>query len=174
MTVGGNDLFSLTRGFQDGKPVEELWAQTETFVAGVRAAVEGLVADGHQVVFTNLYEFTDGTGDTPSCPGAALAGFEEPITDPALAEMVVQATEEYGRIAADTGTDLVFLLETFCGHGFHHDDPEARCYLGPDADLWFDFTCIHPNPDGHEQIADMFEAVITDAPRTRRAPPAPR
>jgi len=28
--------------------------------------------------------------------------------------------------------------------------------------LWFDLTCIHPNPTGHEVIADMFMDVVLE------------
>ena len=65
-------------------------------------------------------------------------------------------------IAVDTGTDMLILLETFCGHGFNYDDPDGRCYRGPDAELWFDLTCIHPNPIGHAVIADMFFNVVQE------------
>ena len=42
------------------------------------------------------------------------------------------------------------VLETFCGHGFHKDDPASQCYRGANTPLWFDpFTCIHPNTTGH-------------------------
>jgi hypothetical protein len=57
---------------------------------------------------------------------------------------------------------MVFMLEHFCGHGFRRDDPAGRCYRGPDADLWFDLTCIHPNPTGHQMLSDMFMAVVEE------------
>ncbi len=167
MTVGGNDLSSLTEGFMEGQPTEELWAQTEGFMQLVRDTVEWITAPGRfpngvYVITTNLYEFTDATGDVTSCPTAGLAGFGEAVTDPALAEMVVWAMEEFMSVAVDTGTDMLFLLESFCGHGFNYDDPAGRCFRGPDAELWFDLTCIHPNPTGHAQIADMFLSVVQE------------
>ena len=58
------------------------------------------------------------------------------------------------------GADMVFMLETFCGHGFNRDLEDGRCYRGPDADLWFDLSCIHPNPTGHAATAEMFLSVI--------------
>lgn len=65
-------------------------------------------------------------------------------------------------IAVDTDSDMLFLLEAFCGHGFHHDDPESPCYRGPDTEIWFDGTCTHPNPTGHAVIADMFLDVVRE------------
>ena len=167
MTIGGNDLSSLTSGFMEGQPVSDLWAQTETFMQLVRETVEWITAPGRfpngvYVVTTNLYEFTDATGDVTSCPTAGLAGFGEAVTDPALAEMVVWAMEEFMSVAVDTDTDMLFLLESFCGHGFNYDDETGRCYRGAEAELWFDLTCIHPNPVGHSVIADMFMSVVTE------------
>lgn len=33
--------------------------------------------------------------------------------------------------------------ESFCGHGHMFDNPEGRCYRGPDTDLWLGITCMH-------------------------------
>ena len=167
MTVGGNDLASLTEGFMEGRPVVDLWAETIEFMGLVRETVEwiktpGRFPSGVYLVTTNLYEFTDATGDVTSCPTAGLAGFGEAVTDPALAEMVVWAMEEFMSIAVDTDTDMLFLLETFCGHGFNFEDAGGRCYRGPDAELWFDLSCIHPNPLGHAAIAEMFSNVVQE------------
>jgi len=56
----------------------------------------------------------------------------------------------------------VFLMETFCGHGFKREDPNLQCYRGPGAAMWFDGTCIHPNPAGHAVIADLIMDVIKE------------
>jgi hypothetical protein len=55
---------------------------------------------------------------------------------------------------------MIFMLESFCGHGWNNENPDARCYLGPGAPRWFDITCTHPNVEGHQAIADMFLAVV--------------
>ena len=41
-------------------------------------------------------------------------------------------------------------------------DPEATCYLGPGAELYFDVTCIHPNDAGHHAMFEMFRDVIQE------------
>jgi lysophospholipase L1-like esterase len=98
-----------------------------------------------------------------ACPSAELAGFGAAWDDPSiLADMVIFAEEEYMRIAVETDSDMIFMLEEFCGRGFNHDDPTAPCYRGPGTPRWFDLTCIHPNPDGHRAIADMFLAVVDE------------
>ena len=88
------------------------------------------------------------------------AGFEGEWPD--AEELVIWANEQYMSIAVETGTDMIFMLEHFCGHGYHHDDPNNRCYRGPTAERWFDLSCIHPNPTGHGVIADMFMAVVEE------------
>ena len=91
-----------------------------------------------------------------------LGGFGEVVTDPALAQMVVWAMEQYMSVAVQTQSDMLFLLESFCGHGYKREDPTSVCYRGPDAELWFDISCIHPNPTGHQVIADMFMNVVLE------------
>ena len=167
MTIGGNDLNALTDGFMEGRSHEELWAQTHEYMGLVRSSVEwikepGRFPGGVYVVFSNLYEFTDATGDTGSCPTAGLAGYGEAVTDPALEEMVIWSMEQFMSIAVDTDSDMLFLLETFCGHGFNYEDSNGRCYRGPNAELWFDLTCIHPNELGHAAMTDMFMAVVEE------------
>lgn len=167
MTIGGNDLNSLQEGFQEGKSHSELWMQTEETMTLYREAIEWLTDDpntfpnGVYVVSANLYEYTDGTGDVASCPAASLAGYQN-ISDPELTEMVVWSMEEYMSVAVDTQTDLLFLLESFCGHGYRRNDPNSRCYRGPNTPLWFDSTCIHPNDTGHTEIAKMVMNVVDE------------
>ena len=110
-----------------------------------------------------MYEFTDGTGNVQSCDVSGLAGFDKPVPAPAkLADKVIWANEQYMKMAVETQTDVIFMLEEFCGHGFEANNPGAPCYRGPNQDVWFDLTCIHPNPTGHGKIRDMFLAVIKE------------
>lgn len=168
ITIGGNDISNLTQRGLDGVPVDELWMQTREMVSLFRDSVAWLKAPGRfpagvDVVFANVYEFTDGTGDLDACEGAAFAGFDGEWEDAdALEAMVVWINEQYMDIAATTRSDMVFLLETFCGHGFRRDDPTSPCYRGPGAALYFDLTCIHPNARGHTEIADLFMAVVDE------------
>ncbi len=168
MTMGGNDISSLAQDATNGASSAELWAATQSFVQLQREAIEWLYAPGRFpngvfVVFANSYEFTDGTGEVQSCDVSGLAGFDQPIPNPQeVTSMIVWANEQYLKIAVDNGADMIFLLEDFCGHGFHADDPTAPCYRGPGSEVWFDLTCIHPNPTGHQHVADMFMAVVNE------------
>jgi lysophospholipase L1-like esterase len=168
MTVGGNDISALTQDAIDGMPLDQLWAQTEAFVANFEAAIEwikepGRFPNGVFVVYGNMYEFTDATGNVQSCDVSGLAGFDEPLPAPdEMAQMVIWANEQYARIAVDFQVDMTFLLEDFCGHGFENENPAAPCYRGPNTPQWFDLTCIHPNPAGHDHISEMFMAVVNE------------
>lgn len=168
ITSGGNDISALAQDAIDGVPIEDLWTTTEAFVALEREALEWLKTpdrfpNGVYVVFANIYEFTDGTADVMSCDVSGLAGFDQPVPNPQeLTELILWANEQYMSIAVDTDTDMLFLLETFCGHGFGNEDPESPCYRGPGTPRWFDLTCIHPNPEGHGVIAENFMSIVSE------------
>ena len=169
MTIGGNDIANITQDGLDGVPYADIWDDVYEFTELLRESVQWFFdppdrfPNGVYVVFANMFEFTDGTGDTDACPAAALAGFGAPWDDPdELAEMVIHANEEFMSIAVDNQVDMIFALEEFCGHGFNADDPTAPCYRGANTAEWFDFTCIHPNPDGHAQLTQMFMDVVAE------------
>jgi lysophospholipase L1-like esterase len=176
MTMGGNDIAHLTKqGAASRMPPrtpQELRQITQDFVQLLRDAIVWLKAPGRfpngvYVIFANPPEFTDGTGDIESCGLSSVAGFDDPWADPAaLQALVVWALEQYMAIAVDTQTDLLWFLETFCGHGFvatgPNADPNNRCYRGPNTERWFDLTCTHPNPTGHGELARMFMAIVDE------------
>ena len=170
MTMGGNDIAALTKaggGMNPMKTPAQLQADAQAVVDNLRAAVAWMknpvnVPGGVDVVFANNYEFTDGTGNVSSCPGAALAGLEPWVDKQAQADLVIWIEEQYLKVAVDTGADMVFMLETFCGHGYERNNPQAICYRGPGQPLWFDGTCIHPNADGHAALADFFFQTIAE------------
>lgn len=168
MTMGGNDIASITKDGVDGQTPEQIWPKVISFVELMRDAVVWLkdpanVPGGVDVVFANMFEFTDGTGETTACPAAGLAGFGAPWADPdALKAMVIYAQEQFMKIAVDTQSDMIFLFESFCGHGFNAGKATAPCYRGPGSAVWFDLTCIHPNPAGHATIADLFFSVVRE------------
>ncbi|MEZ4469918.1 MAG: hypothetical protein R3F60_03745 [bacterium] len=161
-TMGGNDIAAWAG---DRETPERALALADAAAADLDAAVAWLkdparFPAGSFVIFANPYEFTDATGDLESCALAATAGFEGSWIEGEAA--VIHFNEQYMATAVRHQADLIFTLEAFCGHGFHHDDPESRCYRGPDTEIWFDLTCIHPNPTGHRAIADMVLAVVDE------------
>jgi lysophospholipase L1-like esterase len=160
MTVGGNDI----AGWRKARPsTQEAIAQADAAAARLRTAVQWLkdpahFPNGSWVVFANVYEYTDTSGDLGSCPAATLGGVSG--LWPEGAPAVVHLQEQFMKVAVDTKTDMVFLLEHFCGHGYRRGDASLQCYRGPNAALWFDLTCIHPNPTGHGEAAKLFTSVI--------------
>lgn len=160
MTNGGNDIHAWAK---DKLSSSAAMAAADEALVHLRTAVEWLKSPAHfpngsYVVFANVYEYTDTSGDLSSCPAATLAGMEGSWPDGKPA--IVHFEEGFMKIAVETKTDLMFLLEHFCGHGYKSDDPSLQCYRGPKAKRWFDATCIHPTPDGHEQIALQLAKVI--------------
>jgi lysophospholipase L1-like esterase len=159
-TMGGNDI---DKWAQDKLTAAEATVEADKAAQYQRDAVMWLkdpahFPNGSYVIFGNVYEYTDTSGDLLSCPTALVAGLSGTWAQGASA--VVHFQEELLKIAVDTQTDMIFMLEQFCGHGYRRTDPTLQCYRGPNAPLWFDLTCIHPNPDGHRVIADMFVDVI--------------
>ncbi len=163
-TNGGNDLFAAAEAVLDGGSEADGLAVLERAVQYHEEALHwfrdnpDLFPGGVDLVMANVYEFTDTTGNLSGCDLADNLGFGGQV------DAVVTATQymnsEWARIAVETQTDLLFMNENFCGHGFGKDDASAACYRGPDAELWFDPTCIHPNTEGHAAIAQMFLDVV--------------
>jgi lysozyme family protein len=77
------------------------------------------------------------------------------------ATALAKLNELYMEIAVDTGSDMIFTLEEFCGHGYRRDNMNSPCYI-PDAEQYFDISCIHPTPAGHHRIAEMFELLVDE------------
>jgi len=163
-TMGGNDLFAAAEEVLEGGSEEDGLAVLERAVEHHRAAAmwfkdnPGLFPGGVAVVLANVYEFTDTTGHLSGCDLADGLGFGGQV------DAVVDATEylngAYAEVAVETGTDMLFMNEAFCGHGFGRLEEDGPCYRGPDAELWFDPTCIHPSTEGHAAIAEMFAEVV--------------
>jgi hypothetical protein len=167
--MGGNDISSIAQDAIAGVPVDQLLAQTEEMLGHAHTAVDWLLGDpdkfpnGVYVVFANVYEFTDFTGDVLSCPAASVAGFDaNPPNPELLMASLTMINDRYMQTAAEYGADLVFMFEGFCGHGYHSGDAGSECYRGPNIENWFDLTCIHPSPTGHGELASMFLNVISE------------
>lgn len=160
MTMGGNDI-NAWAGDQLAAPAAMIEAETSANQVGEALAWlkdPAHFPNGSWVVFGNVYEFTDTSGDLHSCPAASLTGMKPSYAQGTPA--IVRLQELYMKHAVETGSDMVFLLENFCGHGYRRDDPLLQCYRGPNAELWFDLTCIHPNPIGHAKIAEYVLQIV--------------
>lgn len=169
MTFGGNDIFSLLEDIMTGVPEADNRAAFARATRLLRESLEwiktpGRFPNGVYVIFGNIYDFTDpdGASDMASCPGAQLIGMDRPLNNPVFQDIIKDAQEDMLSMAVDTQTDLFFLGETFCGHGYANTDSNNRCYRGAGSELWLDFTCEHPNAAGHRGIYGMVTSVIDE------------
>lgn len=166
-TMGGNDTFAAAQDVLESGDVDAAARTLERAVGYQRDTMwwfrdneDVMFPNGVSVITGNVYEFTDATGDMGACPLAEGLGFSGVI--PEIREGYIYINEAFLEIAVETQTDSIFMLEQFCGHGFFAGDPDNECYRGPDAETWFDLTCIHPNPAGHAAIAQMFADVVDE------------
>ena len=176
-TMGGNDISKITQEGGDASEAEVAagypasWALAENTIQYLQEALEWIhdpanFPNGSYVIFANPFEFTDGTGDVSACATAALAGYKTWANTAALKDIGIYLMEQYTKLAVDTQTDVLWLLEQFCGHGYvttgDNADTSNQCYLGPDAELYFDETCTHPSPPGHHALYEMFKAAVLE------------
>lgn len=165
MTMGGNDMQSIAKKSIGGETLEQGMKRADDALKHFQDAMTWSkdakrFPKGSYVVFANVYEFTDSTGDVTACPVSQAVGFTAPWKDGA--QVFAHFNKKLLTIAVSMQIDMMFMFEHFCGHGFFNEDPQNACYLGPDTPRWFDGTCTHPNPDGHTRIADMFMATINE------------
>lgn len=163
-TTGGNDIKAIAKDALAGEALEVSYDRVDQAVDLLRDAVDWFFEDderfpnGVYVVFANVYEYTDGEADLNVCPLAIFDGLNRPW--PEGRDVFIYMQEEFMKVAVEFQVDMIFLSEDFCGHGFHAADPSNACYRGETAERWFDDTCIHPTPAGHDHIARMFFNVI--------------
>lgn len=161
-TMGGNDLANMAK---DKKDLPTSIAQSDQVISTLRDTLATLTdptnfPNGSYVVFANVYEFTDTTGVLSSCPLAGVAGFSGTWT--IGADVLRHLNSGYLQAAVDSRTDMIFLFENFCGHGFKAGDVNNQCYQAADHATWFDLTCIHPTPVGHTHLAQQVLAVVNE------------
>jgi lysophospholipase L1-like esterase len=161
ITSGGNDI---VRSAVNKPDVETGKAAVDDLVADLEAALDFFADDanfsnGVSVIYANVYEYTDATGNLDSCRLASLAGLSGQW-DAGL-EIYGYLESEYMRLAIERGFDMLFLEEMFCGHGWNRDDPDGPCYEDR-GELWMSNDCIHPNEAGHAAIADGFMDVVAE------------
>ena len=163
-TNGGNDLFAAATVVLEGGTEEEGLAVLERAVGHHREAMQWFrdhpehFPGGVDIIMANVYEFTDTTGNLSACELADTFQIGGQVDSVVVATQYLNA--EWAKVAVETGTDMLFMNENFCGHGFAKEDPTGPCYRGPGQALWFDPTCIHPSTEGHAAIARMFLDVI--------------
>ena len=165
LTTGGIDMRTIAEQSIMGAAFDESLAMVDEAIAHLQEAINFIkdpenFPNGAYVVFANLYEYTDGTGDLGSCENAGNGPNGAGLEWPYFQAIYSYWQQEAMKAARETGADMIFLYEHFCGHGFNRNNPNSVCFAGEDAEPWFDMTCIHPNALGHGQIAEMFYETI--------------
>jgi len=170
MTIGGNDLYSLLTDVKDVVDQETIRAEWQEGIDDLAAAVHWLVDDpatfpgGMDVIVANIFDITDsdGAADIADCEGAQLLGLDDALKQPFTQELVLHWQQSLLQLSVETGIDVAFMGENFCGHGYNWDDVGGRCYRDGDTRLFLDATCEHPSPDGHAAIEGLMLGVIDE------------
>jgi hypothetical protein len=160
-TMGGNDLAASAKKLA---PLAQAMTDADVMLKNLRDAVTWMKSKDHfpngsYVAYSDVYEFTDTSGNMDSCQLAGIAGFKG--TWPEGAAVLTHINEQYMKIAVDTGSDMIFMEESFCGHGFQRDNTALQCYRGPNTPVYFDLSCYHPNAEGAGVVAGLFYDVIS-------------
>ncbi|MCK6529136.1 SGNH/GDSL hydrolase family protein [Myxococcota bacterium] len=155
MTAGGNDA-QLALVLPEN--VDIILGNIET---NLRTAAEWFLdparfPDGVWFYATNVYEPTDGVGQSAEC----FFGFDFADMLPALDG----GNEQMRGVAEDLGFSMVDMRGHFLGHGFYHDDAQNPWYDADDSTKWFSSDCIHPNNRGHHELRRLFYHAIDGVP----------
>lgn len=171
MTIGGNDLYNLLDHLKSGDADEAtMRAEWDAALVDLSDAIHGLTDDpsaypgGLSIIVADIFDVTDATAaaDIADCEGAQAIGLSDPLVDPFTAELAIQWQESLLALSVETGIDVAFMGETFCGHGYNWDDTTGRCYRGGDPNIYFDASCEHPTKYGHAAIASTMLGVIDE------------
>lgn len=171
MTIGGNDLYNMLDHLKTGDADEAtIRSEWDAALVDLSDAIHSLTDDpsqypgGLSVIVADIFDVTDATAaaDIADCEGAQAIGLSEPLVDPLTAELAIQWQEAVIALSVETGIDVAFMGEAFCGHGYNWDDTTGRCYRGGDSDIYFDASCEHPTKYGHAAIAATMLGVIDE------------
>ena len=160
-TIGGNDVTSGLVHVIAGTPAQ-VTADIAAFVKGFGDAMNDLTKPDRfgagvkvDVLITNIYDPTGGTGDFTYAPAGKSCGGMFTLW-PAGQSTEAPLKDWNDAMAAEAanypGVHLLDLHTQFLGHQVNVPDPEN----------WFHGDCIHPNTAGHEHIRELFwQAMLT-------------
>ena len=129
-TAGGNDMFAFAQDLLEGGTVAQVDAEVDATIARFETAMAEIVAarprfpNGLFVVFGNLYEYTDGTGDLSVCPNAELLGFDGVISE--MRANYVRVNEAWVRIAVGIALIVFGIFRWLTRHNKPHAMPGTK------------------------------------------------
>ncbi len=154
-TVGGNDAVMALNPLSNAEEV------IDGILANFEAIFEALTSSDRfagpvYVYATNVYEPTDGAGQTDKCFYGV--NFSDKLSE------LERANQELAAMSATYGVNIVDLRGHFLGHGFNNKDDSLDGHNAADPSRWFSSDCIHPNDRGHHEIRRLFHAAILGEP----------
>jgi lysophospholipase L1-like esterase len=176
MTTGGNDLihhYGRTppqEGAMYGATLEQARPWVEAFDHRLKGMLDRLnicFPGGCEVFLANIYDPTDGVGDTER---AGLPAWPD----------CLQILEAYNSVIAHCANErpnvhLVNLHDEFLGHGIHCAQPWHAHYRSADPHYWYYTNLEDPNDRGYDAIRRLFLLEIARAHgkwQTRSTQPA--
>lgn len=154
VTIGGNDAQQALLPFADVDTIAQ--AALDNIDDMARWLTDPAnFPDGVYVYFTNIYEPSDGTGQSQCFFGMDYSDN--------LAKLDVM---NGGLISmgTDIGFAAVDLNGHFRGHGMNNENPTIDAYDEDDPSRWFDNDCLHPNDRGHHEVRRLFYYAAINMP----------
>jgi lysophospholipase L1-like esterase len=158
-TASGETIVVMTIGGNDAQQALNPFADAEAVVATMLANIEEIVLtlqdqfpDGAYIYLANVYEPSDGTGQTGACFFGLNYSDKLPLLD--------EADQSLRDMGADLGFAALDMRAHFEGHGFNREDANLDTHHADDPSMWFENDCIHPNDRGHHEIRRLFHAAI--------------
>lgn len=154
VTIGGNDMLDAL--VSQGLPTigDRIEADLREFATSLLAP--GRFPDGVLLHVTNIYEPTDGEGQTDACFFGLNLAAVQPVLD--------DVNDRTRALAQELGFAWVDLRGHFLGHGFNHANPSNPNHHADDPTLWLQDDCIHPNRRGHHEVRRLFLAATDGEP----------
>ena len=155
VTIGGNDAQQALFPFADVDAIAQAALDNIDDMARWLTDPDNF-PDGVYVYFTNIYEPSDGTGQS-EC-------FYRMDYSEDLAKLDVM---NGGLISMgmEIGFSALDLNGHFRGHGFNNNDDTIEAYHPDDPSRWFnDNDCLHPNDRGHHEVRRLFYYATQDMP----------
>lgn len=146
-TIGGNDLQQALNPLANAEAVTS--ATYANFEAIFDWMLDGRFPDGVWIYATNVYEPSDGEGQTSEC----FFGIDYSARLPYLDGF----NDDLRALGEARGVAILDLRGHFLGHGYAAYDDETSAVHDPnDGTLWLADDCIHPNNRGHHEIRRLF------------------
>ncbi len=150
VTIGGNDLQQGLLPWVAAQPVvDEALEHLEDALDVLQDPT--WFPHGSSIVVANVYEPSDGVGQSPCFFGVNYAN---------KLSFLDQYNTRLHDLGVARGFAVVDLRGNFLGHGAHHDDPANAHYDAADPTRWFAPDCIHPNTRGHHELRRLMLGAI--------------